>query len=559
MFFEYIDNVYATQPDLLEVTLATNDVSCFNGNDGMAIANLVTGGTYPYFYVWNTNEYTPTIGGLIAGNYQVTVRDANSCEAYANIDVDQPNVLQVYLTSTPAECGVTGGAAYVSSIGGTAPYDFAWSNGQPGNGIIDVDPGTYSVTVTDENSCSASQEILVNISGNINADISVIQEISCPGDTDGMIEASSSNGELPIEYNWTSGEVNPVLTNVGPGTYLVIVSDAWGCTGSANQVLMSPESVVLSSSITNNICYNGNTGVIALTINGGYPPYITSWSNAISNDTITNLIAADYTVTVTDSHACSTMETYTVVQPDELILQYQVNNISCYGDLDGAVAMTGIGGTMPYSFSFFTGEDYIEGATHAGIPAGAYSLHIDDNNGCQNMANIMILEPADLSANYTAYDPSCIGNSDGYIEIIVQGGTAPYLFGWNENYIDIPIISGLTQGDYEVQITDSNNCIYSFSTIYLTDTDVDCISIPNAFTPNNDGVNDTWIIENLDIFPGAHTYVYNRWGQEIWVGNPSDEWDGQYRGKFVPTGTYLFVINLFDGTPPYKGTVTIIY
>jgi gliding motility-associated-like protein len=90
--------------------------------------------------------------------------------------------------------------------------------------------------------------------------------------------------------------------------------------------------------------------------------------------------------------------------------------------------------------------------------------------------------------------------------------------------------------------------------------EVDCIKIPNAFTPNSDGVNDTWIIENIDLFPGSYTYVYNRWGQELFMAKPTeDPWDGRFNGKFVPSGTYLYVINLYNGTKPYTGTVTVVY
>jgi gliding motility-associated-like protein len=227
--------------------------------------------------------------------------------------------------------------------------------------------------------------------------------------------------------------------------------------------------------------------------------------------------------------------------------------------MDGAVSMSATGGTNPYSFSFTNGEQVVNGPMHTGMPAGTYSLFVDDNNGCHDETNILILEPAELTASYFTQNPSCIGNRDGFIEISVMGGTEPYLFGWNDYVIDIPIISGLTQGNYEVQIIDSNNCVYSFNTITLTDMDVDCIKIPNAFTPNGDGPNDTWIIENIELFSGAYMYVYNRWGQELWVGRPGDEWDGQYNGKFVPAGTYLYIINLYDGSKPYTGTVTVIY
>ncbi|PLX08884.1 MAG: hypothetical protein C0596_03420, partial [Marinilabiliales bacterium] len=555
----YESSVFATQPDQLEATLSTVGVSCFNGEDGMASVSNVTGGTYPYFYEWNTGSYNSSISGLTAGTYYVTVRDANSCEIYESITVEQPAVLQVYLTATPAQCGGNGGSAIASVIGGTPLYSYSWSNSMAGNNITNVPPCTYTVSVTDNNNCVATQDVLINISGNIDASITTIQEVSCPGDSDGMIEATSSNGVAPLEYNWTTGETSSILTDLNPGTYVVMINDNWGCSGSASTTLVTPQSMTLNASITNTVCYGDSNGAIYLNVIGGYGPYNLAWSNAVSSDSLINLTAGDYIVTVTDSHYCTTTETYTVAQPDELILTYQVNNISCYGDLDGTVAMNATGGTTPYIFSFFTGEDYIEGATMSGIPAGSYGLLVEDYNGCSDNAEIMILEPAELTAYYTAYDPSCIGNNDGYIEIKVLGCTSPYLYGWNENYIDLPIISGLTQGDYEVMVMDSNNCVYTFNTIQLTDTDVDCIKIPNAFTPNGDGPNDTWIIENIELFPGAYMYVYNRWGQELWVGRPGDEWDGKYQGKFVPSGTYLYVINLYDGTPPYTGTVTVVY
>ena len=140
-----------------------------------------------------------------------------------------------------------------------------------------------------------------------------------------------------------------------------------------------------------------------------------------------------------------------------------------------------------------------------------------------------------------------------------MGGTAPYYFAWEQNLIDIPMISGLIQGTYNITVMDANDCRYVFNPLVLTDVDVDCITIPNAFTPNGDGINDTWVIENIHLFPGAYLYVYNRWGQELWVGRPGDEWDGRYNNKFVPAGTYLYILNLYNGTPPYTGTVTIVY
>ena len=121
-------------------------------------------------------------------------------------------------------------------------------------------------------------------------------------------------------------------------------------------------------------------------------------------------------------------------------------------------------------------------------------------------------------------------------------------------------ITGLIQGSYIITITDFNNCEYELNPILLEDVDEDCIKIPNAFTPNGDGINDTWIIENIDMFPSAYIHVYNRWGQQIFEAKGLDDpWDGTYNGKFVPAGTYIYIVNLYDGTDARTGFVTVIY
>ncbi|MCF0206105.1 MAG: gliding motility-associated C-terminal domain-containing protein, partial [Bacteroidales bacterium] len=136
----------------------------------------------------------------------------------------------------------------------------------------------------------------------------------------------------------------------------------------------------------------------------------------------------------------------------------------------------------------------------------------------------------------------------------------PYLFGWDSFYGDEPLLTGLRQGLYTVHVVDANNCNYEVTSIVLTDIAGDCIKIPNVFTPNADGVNDTWEIEHIDMFPDAKIYVFNRWGQLLHGANGSDEpWDGTINGHKVPAGTYMYIVDLHQKTEAYKGTVTILY
>ena len=172
--------------------------------------------------------------------------------------------------------------------------------------------------------------------------------------------------------------------------------------------------------------------------------------------------------------------------------------------------------------------------------------------------SVVIGEPQAIDYSFITINPSCIGNNDGYIEIAIIGGRPPYNINWADQTSPIPYISGLMQGNYLFTVIDDGGCTLSTEEISLVDDDTECLKIPNAFTPNGDGVNDTWIIENIEIFPWAIIQVFNRWGQEIFEGKGNSEhWDGTWNNKIVPTGSYLYTIDLLNGTK-YCGVVTIM-
>ncbi|MFO7789972.1 MAG: gliding motility-associated C-terminal domain-containing protein, partial [Bacteroidales bacterium] len=191
---------------------------------------------------------------------------------------------------------------------------------------------------------------------------------------------------------------------------------------------------------------------------------------------------------------------------------------------------------------------------------GQYNLYIEDIKGCTYDTCLIITQPPPIIVDYTYERPSCIGNDDGYIEFEVAGGNPPYSYNSNIATQNLPYFEGLHEGNYQFTITDNNGCKEEISTISLIDNPVDCIQIPDAFTPNGDNVNDTWIIENIEMFPDHIVQVFNRWGQEIYFKRYGDEpWDGTFKGKKVPTGPYLYIVDLNDGSEPRNGTVTVIY
>jgi gliding motility-associated-like protein len=401
----------------------------------------------------------------------------------------------------------------------------------------------------------------VGTQGNISLTISQQVPVSCFGYSDAQLAVSSSDGAQPISFTWPDNSTNYIYSNASAGYYFVTATDNWGCTGSTGYSLTQPSQIMVSFITENVKCFGDNTGSVEANAIGGTQPYSYQWSNNIYSDSIYNLFAGQYPITVSDSHNCSTSAIANVTQPDQpLSLIYTVSNVSCFGEDDGTINTQATGGTSPYSWLWSYGIYNSTSSNLSGLFSGSYYVQINDINNCSFDTTFVISEPAPIDASYTYSNPSCLGNNDGQISVEVVGGTVPYLFVWNGGASPVPEISGLIQGTYIITITDNNMCSYVMSSVSLEDIDKDCIEIPNAFTPNADGVNDTWIIENIHMFPSAYIHVYNRWGQVVFESKGLDDpWDGTYNGRFVPAGVYIYIIDLYNRTDTYTGTVTIVY
>lgn len=542
-------SVNITQPPQLNVTTSYNPILCYG--EATTVLVLPSGGTPPY-----TGAGSFPVG---AGTHSFTVTDFNGCNNTVSISISQPDPLQLLLTSAPAQCGNTGGTVFSNVFGGTPAYSYTWSNGTSYNYISNLDPGTYSVTVRDNNNCTVSANATVGLTGFLSPAVSEISTIRCPGDATGALQVNIPNAVNPVSYVWNNGVTTSYNSNLTADTYTITVTDGWGCNGFASYTLVEPESISISPVLTMPSCFGFSDGNINIVVNGGNSPYNYYWNNGNNSETISNLAAGSYSVTVSDLNNCTISTSFNLNEPEELQLDYISRNISCNGFNDGSISLAASGGTLPYSYTLVHPQFTATGQNHLYLVPGVYNAYVRDINGCEVQQQIPISEPYPLSASATVSNPTCIGNNDGEIEISVIGGTYPYLYTFEQGSTDFHTITGLSEGIYNVTVTDANGCTYEVRTLALTDHQVDCLRIPNAFTPNEDGINDTWIIENIELFPRAIISVYNRWGQLLWSGRPGEEWNGKYKDKLVPTGSYLYVIELYNGSKPYSGIVTVIY
>ncbi|MFQ3579970.1 MAG: gliding motility-associated C-terminal domain-containing protein, partial [Bacteroidales bacterium] len=193
------------------------------------------------------------------------------------------------------------------------------------------------------------------------------------------------------------------------------------------------------------------------------------------------------------------------------------------------------------------------------LDPGEYNIIVSDFNNCKSDTTVIISEPAPLKVSVVVSNPTCIGNNNGLIELGVIGGEYPYNYIVNGIKYESPIIANLSHGSYFITVLDNNSCEYRLTNIILSDYQEDCIRIPNAFTPNDDGINDLWVIENIELFPDAIVQVFNRWGQLLFeTKDPGVSWDGKLNNSLLPTGTYIYIIAINNNDKTYTGTVTIV-
>lgn len=519
------------------------------------------GGTLFYSYIW-PDEAGGISGGtatdLDAGSYIVTITDAHGCLATQEFSVGFVNNMSASASviSNPSCNGNADASAYLSISQGTAPYNISWGDENftsclSSNTLTGLSQGNYVISVTDSIGCDIVTSVAVVDPAVLTAS-ATFTPIKCFGET-AIVTVSATGGTM--FYDGTG------VFNSPAGTYSYTVTDSHNCQSVVTvNIPEAPSPIEINSSVRDVTCFGLGNGSISINVTGGTPSYAYMWSNSLSGPSANNLQPGIYSVVVKDINQCSQTGSYTISEPAEIDFDFTVQNLLCYGAATGSVQMIASGGNDPYTFEI-SGELYsATGSYHGNLTEGYYDISVHDANGCSKIAGFSVYAPSELVLSVASTDPSCRGNNDGLIEISATGGTEPYLYILDQMLFDINYIGNMREGTYKVEVLDANDCRKSKDEVVLTDVQVDCIKIPNAFTPNGDAVNDTWIIENLWKFPQSVTQVFNRWGQPVYFGTPDDDpWDGYFNGHKVPAGTYVFYINLYNGEPPYTGVVTVVH
>ncbi|GAI22103.1 unnamed protein product, partial [marine sediment metagenome] len=283
---------------------ASNNVIC-NGDCSGDATVTGSGGTPSYTYLWSDAQTNSTATSLCEGTYNVTVTDANLCTATSSVTITEPPLLSANASVVEdANCGNADGSATVTASGGTGTYTYQWNDAanQTTQTAVNLLPQTYTVTVTDANGCTATDNVTVNDLSAGTASISSFSNVTCFGSCDGSATASIGGGTPPYSYLWDNGAgTNVIASNLCPNPYTVTITDAYGCESVTNITITEPDTLSNIFDVENVNCFGACDGELTANPGGGDGNYTYYWVVGIptANPALSGLCAGTYTLTIT--------------------------------------------------------------------------------------------------------------------------------------------------------------------------------------------------------------------------------------------------------------------
>jgi outer membrane protein OmpA-like peptidoglycan-associated protein len=453
-------NAVINQPPPLFVKLVSvQDIKCADDKDGNISIN-VTGGVPPYTYKWSNGETTQNVSNLSAGDYAVTVTDANGYNQILSAKIVQPSAIiaQLNYTKNLLCYSDNSGAIQVTVSGGKQPYKYLWNTGQTTEDLANIPAGDYALTITDAAGCKQMVKTTLTQPTAFTSKVSDVKSVSCKGNKQGEVLLEVNGGVTPYRYSWSNGDKSKDLNGVQAGSYSVKITDGNGCVQSANATIVEPAEVMVSlGPVVNNDCFGQTKGSIQINIAGGTEPYRYAWSTGDSTKNVNNLAAGDYTLLVTDANNCSKNLKATITGSTVLEAKVrEVVNVKCFGDKTGAIMVDVSGGAQPYSFAW---SNNATKQNLTDLPAGDYQVTVKDAKGCTKVLTPKIIQPQQLAILLdTVYNVKCTGENKGFVDISVSGGVQPYSYLWSNGVLTEDLVNTLA-GNYSVKVKDGNGCI----------------------------------------------------------------------------------------------------
>jgi gliding motility-associated-like protein len=570
-------------------TINTIHETCQGDNDGSITVNA-TNATGPVTYTLSgqasATNTTGSFTNLAPGNYTIDIVDANGCIASgsATVNAAQPCCSMVLTaTSTNASCfGECNGSVSVNVVGNSAPNTFQWFlNGTAIPGATNATytnacAGAYTVQVVDP-FCT----LLANTTVTQPIDLTLTStstNLTCFQNNSGSITMSTTNGTAPYQYSINGGttfQANGTFNGLSADSYSLVVQDANGCQKTGTITLSEPSALTATPLVTNNLCNVFNApcdGSIQIVTNGGLAPYTYNWSNSLPNmSNVTSLCQGIYNVTVVDQNGCTLSLTNIIVTEPPVVNFNGVIPVhpTCHNGCDGSITVNATGAS---SYTINT-EPAQNTGNFSNLCPGNYLITIADINGCGVNQLVNLNNPEPVIADFTfGPQPANILNAEVVFTSTSYNAQGVYWYSIiNGEYISVPGSPASLSfpedepGNYEVCLVaiTNNVCMDTLCQTVIID-DVFYIFVPNAFTPNGNGVNDTFfpVVNNYDP-TNFELLIFNRWGQIIYrAESPSEGWRGIHNGEPIEAGVYIWKINTRERTTgdikTFTGHVTLV-
>ncbi len=609
--------VVAPEPLVLDSIVSTSPNCPGDANGSLTV--YASGGTLPYTYIWNNDPVDDTLQfnlypGLAAGNYEVTVVDANGCSpinALGTVE-DPPNITISFSDTVGVSCfeGTCDGGATASAMysdGSTGVFTFSWESGELVNDVMSSSAtglckDWQTVVVTDEQGCFSIDSVFIPSPEDISIGTD-ISNVSCNGLNDGSVTVTPSGGTPGYTFFWQeTGETTATIENLAAGAYTVEVADANGCPKPLEVEVSEPDSLILSVDEQNTrdvTCFGDENGVLAVRYNTndminqvGATPYTWSanvplGSAAPSSPVASNLPAGTYSVTITDVEGCQDSLSFTISEPEEIVAVVpDPEDPLCFNSTTKVFIDTiyGGAGTMLSDYQYMVdGNGILLAPT---MPAdifgdGIHIVEVFDPNGCSTAVEVEIDQPEEIRVTFP--EPILeveLGDTSTQLQpIITPVSTQVDSFIWTpQDYLSDPTVRNpfvrpLESLEYELMVVDVNGC-EGVGTVFVELDANRNIYIPNAFSPNGDGRNDEFrVFPCIGVTNITSASLFDRWGNQVFQSGDNDVsnglfcagglplWDGTFRGNDAKPGVYVYVIEvefLDNVRLVYRGDVSLL-
>jgi len=503
--------VVELEEDLSNQLTVSNSItpSSCGGSNGVIELNI-RGGFAPYQISWDDNA-SITEGrrtNLAAGTYEVTITDSVGCQIEKSIVLNEvASPLLTVESFVQASCGSANGSIVLSQLSNDYVYHWSHDDGITTNSAEGLSAGRYDI-YSENGSCTTDTLSFYITSPGTDLNISVVETIAatCESTYDGAAEINISGGASPYTISWNDEQNQNVerASNLLPGTYTVLVTDASGCSAVKSVTVGTVNPVYIASfNKETPSCHTATDGSIEVVVAGGTGNYSYLWSTGASSKTLTDVAAGTYSVEVFDNDECAVSESVTLIAPDSLSLQASVAAPRCYESANGSAELSINGGTAPYSVSWPDGNTSLR---RYDLPTGDYTVEVTDENGCLLTQVVTVPQKDSVTINYTIEHASCYNANDAGIELTSIGNARSPLVKWSNGQRG-PILRNVTAGTYTATITDANGCATGFE-FTITEPDLlQLVDVEVAATKCNDASNGSITYE---VKGGTAPYTY-RW------------------------------------------------